>query len=76
MDVDQRRVLTAGEVAAETGYDLSTVCRWCRAGALPVVRKLPGRTGAWLLEPRAKDLILARTPPAGVTKPAPGRGAQ
>lgn len=52
-------VLTAPEVAEATGYDISTVCRWCRSGTLGthVIRKTPGRTGTWLLWPTVLGVI-------------------
>jgi hypothetical protein len=56
---DLPKVLTAPEVAALTGYDISSVCRWCRAGDLGphVIRKTPGRTGTWLLWPSVLTVI-------------------
>jgi hypothetical protein len=35
-------------VAKLTGYDISTVCRWARAGDIEA-GKLPGLRGAWLI---------------------------
>ena len=40
--------LSASEVAKLTGYDISTVCRWARAGDIEA-DKLPGLRGAWLI---------------------------
>lgn len=59
-------LLTTPELARETGYDISTICRWARRGDLPSVRKLPGVTGAWLFDAAVvRPLIAAKTPPAG-----------
>jgi hypothetical protein len=56
---DLPEVLTAPEVAALTGYDVSSVCRWCRSGELGehVIRKANGPRGTWLLRGSAVGLI-------------------
>lgn len=56
---DLPEVLTGPEVADLTGYDISTVCRWCRSGSLGahVIRKTPGTRGTWLLRPSVLDAI-------------------
>lgn len=50
-------VLTAAEVADLTGWDVSSICRWARTGAVPSLRKLPGTHGAWLFDPSVVELI-------------------
>jgi predicted DNA-binding transcriptional regulator AlpA len=50
MSAPSPAVLTAPEVAAMTGYDISTICRWARSGHLPSIRKLNGIRGAWLFD--------------------------
>ena len=52
-------MLTGPEVAELTGYDISTICRWARAGTLgdAVIRKTPGIRGTWLFWPAVLDLI-------------------
>lgn len=67
--------ITAPELARETGYDVATICRWARAGIIPVIRKLPGPRGAYLIDPRAVDLIhhkIPKSPPPGVPTPPGG----
>lgn len=59
---DVPTVLTAPEVARLTGYDVSTVCRWAKAGTLPTVRKLEGRRGPWLFPRHVLTLIRAKAP--------------
>lgn len=39
-------LLTTAEVAAITGKTVATINRWAASGALPVAKRLPGRTGA------------------------------
>jgi hypothetical protein len=66
--------LSASEVAAATGYDISTICRWARAGDIPA-GKLPGLRGAWLIDPsvletiRQKDRSFIVRPKGGRTHP-------
>jgi hypothetical protein len=48
LTADVPTVLTAPEVARLTGKDVSTICRWAKAGKLPVIRKLDGLRGPWL----------------------------
>ena len=62
MTDDVPTVLTAPEVARLTGYDVSTICRWAKSGALPVVRKLEGRRGPWLFPRHVLTLIRAKRP--------------
>jgi hypothetical protein len=57
--------LSASEVAKATGYDISTVCRWARAGDIPA-GKLPGTRGAWLFDPAVLHTI---RPKNGHTRP-------
>ncbi len=57
-------VLTTGEIADAYGVAISTVCRWAELGQIPVIRKLPGKTGQWVFGPEA---LPATTPP-----PEPG----
>lgn len=38
------------EAAAILGIDAATVTRWAKNGRLPALRKLPGRTGAYLFD--------------------------
>lgn len=51
------KVVTAPELAALTGYDVATICRWARSGHLPSLRKLPGLRGPWLFDAGVLDLI-------------------
>lgn len=67
--------ISAPEFAAATGYDVATVCRWAKAGTIPVIRKLPGPRGAYLIDPRGLALVrhkTAKTPPPGATTPPGG----
>lgn len=48
-------IVTAPELAAYTGRDVSTICRWAKSGHLPALRKLPGLRGAWLF---SRDEVL------------------
>lgn len=58
-------ILTAPELARETGYDVATICRWAKSGHLPSIRKLPGVRGAWLFDPGVvRPLIQSKRPPA------------
>jgi DNA-binding transcriptional MerR regulator len=45
------QLLTASEVAAQTGRSLRTIHRWAESGRLPVALRLPGKTGALLFRP-------------------------
>lgn len=42
---------TVAQAAAVLGVDRATVRRWVEAGRLSSLAKLPGRTGAYLLDP-------------------------
>lgn len=67
--------ITAPELAQLTGYDQATVCRWAKAGVIPVIRKLPGPRGAYLIDPRAVGLVQhkeRKAPPPGVPTPPGG----
>ena len=58
------------EVAAMTGFDVSTICKWARDGHIPVIRKLPGMRGAYLFEPDVLHLIDAKNlPPTEASHP-------
>ena len=41
-------LLTTAEVAAMTGWSVTSINRWALRGDLPAERKLPGRTGSYL----------------------------
>ena len=67
--------ITARELAHETGYDVATICHWAKAGVIPVIRKLPGPRGAYLIDPRAVGLVQhkeRKAPPPGVPTPPGG----
>jgi predicted DNA-binding transcriptional regulator AlpA len=53
-------ILTAPELAALTGYDVSTICRWAKSGQVPAIRKLPGVRGPWLFDPSVRQQIEPR----------------
>jgi predicted site-specific integrase-resolvase len=57
--------LSASEVSRLTGYDISTVCRWARAGDIKA-DKLPGLRGAWLIP---ESQLGAIRPKNGTPKP-------
>lgn len=42
--------ITIAEAVAIAGRDRSTIIRWISAGKLTPTRKLPGRTGSYLLD--------------------------
>lgn len=42
--------ITIAEAVAIAGRDRSTIIRWIIAGKLTPTRKLPGRTGSYLLD--------------------------
>jgi predicted site-specific integrase-resolvase len=42
--------ITIAEAVAIAGRDRSTIIRWIGSGKLTSVRKLPGRTGTYLLD--------------------------
>src|SRR3982751_5805124 len=65
--------ITARELAHETGYDVATICHWAKAGVIPVIRKLPGPRGAYLIDPRAVGLVQHKERKA--PRPGPRRGA-
>lgn len=52
------------EVAEAHGVAISTVIRWAEEGKLPVIRKLPGRTGGYVFPAEAL--------PGGRPTPPPG----
>jgi hypothetical protein len=58
--------LSASEVSRITGYDISTICRWARAGDLKGTSKLPGLRGAWLIPESAIQTI---RPKGGASAP-------
>lgn len=66
--------ITAPELAALTGYDISTICRWARDGHIPTIRKLPGLRGAWLFDPGVQQMIASKLPPAGAGPDHPPAG--
>ena len=41
-------LLTTAQVAELKGWSVTSINRWALNGELPAVRKLPGRTGAYL----------------------------
>lgn len=47
--VDAGQEITIAEAVAIAGRDRSTIIRWIGTGKLTPVRKLPGRTGTYLL---------------------------
>ncbi len=51
---DEHELLTATEVAEIVGRDRRTVQRWIDLGTLPIVRKLPGANGPYII--RRADL--------------------
>jgi excisionase family DNA binding protein len=51
---DEVRVLTATQAASILGVSRRTILRRIATGGLPG-HKLPGRTGAWLLNPAVLD---------------------
>lgn len=54
---DLPEILTAPEVAQQTGVAISTICRHARAGRLPYLRKLPGLRGAYLFSRDVLDTL-------------------
>lgn len=49
--------MTTSEVATALGVNPTTIQRQAAAGALPVIGKLPGKTGAYLFD---RDAILGQ----------------
>lgn len=58
-------VLNLSESAEILGVSIATAARWAESGKLPSIRKLPGRTGAWIFDSRivrrkATELLLEK----------------
>jgi predicted site-specific integrase-resolvase len=51
--------ITIAEAVAIAGRDRSTIIRWIGAGKLRPTRKLPGRTGTYLLDRSEVERIAA-----------------
>ena len=51
--------ITIAEAVAIAGRDRSTIIRWISSGKLTPSRKLPGRTGAYLLYRDDVELVAA-----------------
>jgi predicted DNA-binding transcriptional regulator AlpA len=66
--------LSTTEVAAMTGFDVSTICKWARDGHIPVLRKFPGMRGAYLFEPDVLRLIDAKKLPPAEASHHPSAG--
>lgn len=47
--------MSTGEVAASPGKDVRTVHRMVESGELTPVAKMPGRTGAYLFDPKSVE---------------------
>lgn len=63
MKTSDELVLSASETAEILGVSIATVTRMAENGRLPAIRKLPGRTGAWIFDSRvvrrkAAELLL------------------
>jgi excisionase family DNA binding protein len=52
-------LLTTKQVAELLGVDVDTVHRRASKGELPFVHKLPGRTGAYLFDPKVVNEVVA-----------------
>ena len=48
-------IVTASELAAFSGWDVTTICRRARTGRLPYLRKLEGVRGPYLFD---RDTVL------------------
>lgn len=53
-NTEKAKVLTASEAAQALGVSSRTILRYIASGRFPAT-KLPGRTGAWLINPRDLD---------------------
>lgn len=51
MNNGRRDWLTAPEAAAIVGVTATSICRYIKAGQLRAVDKMPGASGAWILDP-------------------------
>lgn len=51
---------TIAQAAKVLGVDRATVRRWVEAGRLSSLAKLPGRTGAYLLDPAEVQALAER----------------
>lgn len=52
---DGADLLTTAQVRDITGWSITSINRWALLGDLPVARKLPGATGAYLFDRAAVE---------------------
>lgn len=57
--LDPGTEITIAEAVAIAGRDRSTIIRWIGSGKLTPTRKLPGRTGTYLLDRSEVERIAA-----------------
>lgn len=49
---DAPSIITTKELAQLTGWSVTAIARWAQDGEIPIIRKVPGRTGSYLFDRR------------------------